>query len=167
MLLHNDKEKFAQLITDVFNETGVRDPLIEKDYFVTLFLKYLTEREPLLVFKGGTCLSKCFNSINICNDLVEWHNNKIKALDIDLNNKRKTKEGFGAVLAVIPAIFDEKRKYIELTDDFVQKVTDQSRSEIAMLHEPKNIYEEDVQVIVKEGKYYFLPKFELEHKNQV
>lgn len=41
------------------------DPaLVEKDYFVTLFLRKAVERIPGLVFKGGTSLSKCFSFID-------------------------------------------------------------------------------------------------------
>ena len=62
-MLHNDREKFVQLVTAVSDHTGIDKALIEKDYFVTLFLSRLRVREPLLVFKGDTCLSKCFKLI--------------------------------------------------------------------------------------------------------
>ena len=38
--------------------TGYDTRLIEKDYFCTLLLEYLAAADPLLVFKGGTCLAK-------------------------------------------------------------------------------------------------------------
>jgi len=63
MFLHNDKERFTSLVEAVSASTGIKAPLIEKDYYVTLFLKALTAKEPLLVFKGGTCLSKCFKLV--------------------------------------------------------------------------------------------------------
>jgi len=63
MFLHNDKEKFVQLVETVASEMTIDQALIEKDYFITLFLKSLAAKEPLLVFKGGTCLSKCFKLI--------------------------------------------------------------------------------------------------------
>ena len=48
---------------DVALAMNIGEPLIEKDYYLTLFLKGLTVQEPLLVFKGGTCLSKCFKLV--------------------------------------------------------------------------------------------------------
>jgi len=63
MRLHEDKEQFRNLINAVFEDTGIRGELVEKDYYVTLFLKELAAREPLFVFKGGTCLSKCYKLI--------------------------------------------------------------------------------------------------------
>ncbi|MCL2630580.1 MAG: nucleotidyl transferase AbiEii/AbiGii toxin family protein [Firmicutes bacterium] len=63
MFLHNDKGLFGQIVTEVAEKTGNSEAIIEKDYYVTLFLKYLAQEEELLVFKGGTCLSKCFKLI--------------------------------------------------------------------------------------------------------
>ena len=63
MFLHNDREKFIKVVADTSKAYKIGSSLIEKDYFVTMFLKYLAKREPLLVFKGGTCLSKCFKVI--------------------------------------------------------------------------------------------------------
>lgn len=63
MFLHNDGKRFAKLIKDIYTNTGIKEALIEKDYFATLFLKHLAKKEPLLVFKGGTCLSKCFKLV--------------------------------------------------------------------------------------------------------
>jgi len=63
MFLHNDAEGFVNIVTEVSDAQRINKALVEKDYFVTLFLKHLAEKEPLLVFKGGTCLSKCFKLV--------------------------------------------------------------------------------------------------------
>ena len=62
-MFHDNRERFVQLVTAVSDGSGINKALIEKDYFATLFLGRLKEREPLLVFKGGTCLSKCFGLV--------------------------------------------------------------------------------------------------------
>lgn len=64
MKLHNDKEKFIEAIIATSKMYGFDPALIEKDYFVTLFLKKAVEQIPGLVFKGGTSLSKCYNLID-------------------------------------------------------------------------------------------------------
>ena len=64
MYLHNNKELFQALIKEVSEENNIDEVFVEKDYFVTLILKRLTEKEPLLIFKGGTCLSKCYKIID-------------------------------------------------------------------------------------------------------
>ena len=64
MKLHNDKQKFYEAIEAASNYYGIDRSLIEKDYYVTLFLKKASEKIPGLVFKGGTSLSKCHKIID-------------------------------------------------------------------------------------------------------
>lgn len=62
-MLHHDKQMFEQMILRTSSYLGVKAEIVEKDYFVTLFLKKLTEIMPEIVFKGGTSLSKCYHVI--------------------------------------------------------------------------------------------------------
>ncbi|MCL2712698.1 MAG: nucleotidyl transferase AbiEii/AbiGii toxin family protein, partial [Methanomassiliicoccaceae archaeon] len=64
MYLHDDVEDFKERIKDCHDHVYIDEAMIEKDYFVTLFLKHLFETEPNVVFKGGTCLSKCHKLID-------------------------------------------------------------------------------------------------------
>jgi len=64
MYLHDDKGLFNKKIKECYEKTGVTPAMLEKDYFVTLFLKHLFKAEPNVVFKGGTCLSKCYKLID-------------------------------------------------------------------------------------------------------
>lgn len=61
--LHNDREIFTQAVNLVTAKKGIRSEIVEKDYYVTMLLKYLSERLPFIVFKGGTSLSKCHRAI--------------------------------------------------------------------------------------------------------
>lgn len=64
MYLHNDKNLFTEVITEANIRTGIAQSIIEKDYYVTMILKLLAMRNPTIVFKGGTSLSKCFHLID-------------------------------------------------------------------------------------------------------
>ena len=64
MYLHEDKENFKDIIEQVSNESGRTPMVIEKDYYVTLILKLLSEKLDNCVFKGGTSLSKGFHAID-------------------------------------------------------------------------------------------------------
>ena len=64
MQLHKDNIAFQQIIDAIRQDIKIEPALIEKDYFVTLFLKKLNERVPNLLFKGGTSLSKCHKIID-------------------------------------------------------------------------------------------------------
>lgn len=45
--LHNDKEKFYEAMMYTHNQTNFPYEVIEKDYYVTLLLKLLSEKNPL------------------------------------------------------------------------------------------------------------------------
>lgn len=64
MLLHEDKEAFEELISGASNIFHIPPYIIEKDYYVTLALRELSNHIPDMVFKGGTSLSKCYQLID-------------------------------------------------------------------------------------------------------
>lgn len=43
---------------------GLAESFVVKDYFAVAMLKGVTRRNPAIVFKGGTCLSKCYGVIS-------------------------------------------------------------------------------------------------------
>lgn len=63
MKLHDDKEVFRQIILLTAEGSGIDPGIIEKDYYVTEFLKLLVQKQPKVIFKGGTSLSKCYKLI--------------------------------------------------------------------------------------------------------
>lgn len=64
MNLHHDKEAFEELIIGAANELNIPTNVIEKDYYVTITLKALSEKLKDLVFKGGTSLTKCYELLD-------------------------------------------------------------------------------------------------------
>ncbi|MBR3534893.1 MAG: nucleotidyl transferase AbiEii/AbiGii toxin family protein [Oscillospiraceae bacterium] len=62
--LHEDKEEFLTAVNLAGRKYGIRQNIIEKDYYVTLILRELSEKLDYIVFKGGTSLSKCHHVIN-------------------------------------------------------------------------------------------------------
>ena len=64
MFLHNDSELFRDVISETAASLGIDPSIIEKDYFVTVFLRDIVKRQPDIIFKGGTSLSKCYKLIN-------------------------------------------------------------------------------------------------------
>lgn len=77
-MLHNDASTFEQIILRVAEDTGIQPSIIEKDYYVTLFLRRIVTLQPNIIFKGGTSLSKCYKLINRFSE------------DIDLNIETET-----------------------------------------------------------------------------
>lgn len=65
MNLHLDKNNFEGAIIAAAEHFGIPEIFIEKDYWVTYALHQLfhSDVKDLVVFKGGTSLSKCYNVI--------------------------------------------------------------------------------------------------------
>ena len=65
MNLHRDKDAFQALLSDISRKTGIRSDIVEKDYYLTLLLWELSQRQHDLpaYFKGGTALYKAIGRI--------------------------------------------------------------------------------------------------------
>lgn len=64
MYLHKNRETFRDIIEQAADSSGRTPAVVEKDYYVTLILKLLSEQLNQCVFKGGTSLSKGFHVID-------------------------------------------------------------------------------------------------------
>lgn len=64
MYLHRDRETFKDMVEQAADSSGRTPVVVEKDYYVTLILKLLSEQLTECVFKGGTSLSKGFHVID-------------------------------------------------------------------------------------------------------
>ena len=62
-MLHSNKELFEQAVLKTAEHLNIDAGIVEKDYYVTLMLREISETVPGLVFKGGTSLSKCHKII--------------------------------------------------------------------------------------------------------
>ena len=64
MYLHDNAILFEETLSGASLEYSVNKEFIAKDYWAMQVLKEVTTRNTDLVFKGGTCLSKCYGVIN-------------------------------------------------------------------------------------------------------
>ena len=91
--LHNDKKTFEQAVELVVTKQNLRPEIVEKDYYVTMILKLLSERLPFIVFKGGTSLSKCHKAINRFSEDIDITIDTV----ISQGQKKKVKEAIEEV----------------------------------------------------------------------
>ena len=95
--LHNDKKSFSQAVELVVSKQNLRPEIVEKDYYVTMILRLLSERLPFIVFKGGTSLSKCHKAINRFSEDIDI------TIDtaISQGQKKKVKEAIDEVSSLL------------------------------------------------------------------
>lgn len=82
----------------------------------------------------------------------QWHDAQVEALKIDLDKNRKSKTWFAA----LPGIVNENWKYQSLSQGLAEKINNQSQTRPLSSGEPKAVFEEDVEIIIRDGKYFYL-----------
>lgn len=119
-----------------------------------------------LLGRGTISIEQCYasfekykrQSIQDRSDLRQWHERQAEILHIELEKERKAKDGLEAIVFAIPGLFDERYKYHSLSHDFVCKICDQANAIPNGYMKPHCIYHDDVEIIIKDGKYFYLPK---------
>lgn len=91
--------------------------------------------------------------------LGEWHDRQVRTLRIDLDNKRISKARFEAIVsAPLGWLIDDKFNYKELKQSLAQEISAQANTTLGSSKTPRQVYDEDVEIIIKDGKYYYLPE---------
>lgn len=105
MKLHQNKVLFKDAVLAASQRFGIPEIYIEKDYWVTLVLNKIfhSDMADQIVFKGGTCLSKCHHLIQRFSediDLVVFRNEG----ENDNQLKKKNRQISKIVEQILPEI---------------------------------------------------------------
>ena len=129
--LLNDPANMKDAIAYTASNLGISSPMIEKDLWVTFLLNRLFTESPWkdnLLFKGGTCLSKCYGVIDRFSEdidlLLDW---RLLGYGVDgpsIEASRKKQEASNERLIGDAKRFIEEEFVPTLRDD-VQKVIGQ------------------------------------------
>jgi predicted nucleotidyltransferase component of viral defense system len=105
--LHEDEALFREAVNFTASRTGFNPRLIEKDYFCTVMLAYLSDHGgDQLVFKGGTCLAKVHAGFYRLSEDLDF----TISMPVDASRKQcsqavaAAKEAVSSVADSIPAI---------------------------------------------------------------
>jgi len=126
MHLHTNEKDFRELIIAAASHTiGLQNHQVEKDYYVSLFLKELSKlkNNVEIIFKGGTSLSKCYDVIDRFSE------------DIDLDN-------FGLSWEEFEEVIDKVNRFLSL-EGFEVEVNNVNKGAYhCNLRFPKLLYDE-------------------------
>jgi len=102
MLLHKNKDAFQELVIATASDLGLENFQVEKDYYVSLFLKELAKLESniSIVFKGGTCLSKCYAIIDRFSEDIDLAV-KFKSAKVTSSERKQLKSSILEVIKVL------------------------------------------------------------------
>lgn len=89
--LHKNREEFKEAAARTAEDTGFVAEAVEKDYYVSMILRGISESLPFSVFKGGTSLSKCYGVIKRFSEDIDL------TTDIPLSQGQKKKMKYSLV----------------------------------------------------------------------
>jgi hypothetical protein len=91
--------------------------------------------------------------------LTNWHKDTTKRLNIDTEEGRRKRNGFDGALHFIPSLLKDELKYKVVSQDTVNMIASQSTVHKEIHYcDTSDLYAEDVQLIAKDGKIYYLPE---------
>lgn len=90
--------------------------------------------------------------------LASWHQDTANRLGIDADIKKRRREGLDRILYSIPGLFNDKFNYKEIDATTARMISDQSSARsLDCSSDNSNLFAEEVQLISKGGKIYYLP----------
>lgn len=91
--------------------------------------------------------------------LTAWHGETAQRLGIETEEIRRKRAGFDGVIHFIPGLFNDDWKFRSIEKKTAKMISTQvSGHESLHVVDTSELYEEDVQLISKGKKIYFLPK---------
>lgn len=89
--------------------------------------------------------------------LASWHQTNIERLKINMSEMRRKRVGFDRVIHSIPGVFNDSFNFKTIEKSTVDMIELQSsNSENVLEYDTSELYEDDVQLIYKNGKMYYL-----------
>lgn len=163
---------------DSFND------LLEYQRVLIMILEKISELNYLLS-KGEMSNNHCYSAFNSHLEqskrteetLKKWHEEQIKSLKIDINKNRRNKIGIGSFIKSTPKFIDgntknikgiinlvdatpefikENLKYKEVDIKLIQKIETQKSKSNLKFNQPEDIYNKNIQIVIKENKYFYL-----------
>ncbi len=97
----------------------------------------------------------------VSDKLIEWHNKAAQRLGINVEEERRKRTGFDSFIHFIPGLISDSQKFRPIEKDTVEKIKIQSEDMANEENtEKSDLYSQDVQLIIKDGKIYYLPPIE-------
>ena len=107
------------------------------------------------------CVSVCafyFDRVqNIQLNLREWHERCEEKFAIDTENSKRKRIGFEGVVFKIPSLINNELAFKPISEVTAEMIDDQS-SLASIPSDDNNPFNQDVQLIVKDGEIYYLPE---------
>lgn len=93
--------------------------------------------------------------------LTRWHDKTIERLKIDMSEIRRKRDGFDGVIHFLPGLFNDEYNFKSISTATVEMIHTQLEGHASShARTVSDLYSEDVQLIIKDNKVYYLPETE-------
>ena len=89
--------------------------------------------------------------------LTKWHKETIERLSVDTTEARRKRDGLDRAIHFIPGLFDDAANFRPISKSTVNMINSQSIGNTKPYLDESELYVQDVQLIVKDGKVFYLP----------
>lgn len=89
--------------------------------------------------------------------LTQWHQDTTQRLNIDTAEMRRKRYGLDEVIHFIPGLINDDWNFCPICEKTACMIDSQTRGHGELHHDNSDFYLEDVQLISKGGKVYYLP----------
>lgn len=89
--------------------------------------------------------------------LTHWHKDTIERLSVDTAEVRRKRDGLDRAIHFIPGLFDDAANFRPISKSTAKMIDSQIRHNIIPHSDESDLYLEDVQLIAKDGKVFYLP----------
>ena len=89
--------------------------------------------------------------------LTQWHQDTTKRLNVDTAEIRRKREGWDKAIHFIPGLINDDWNFCSISEKTACMIDSQSSGRAELHHDNSDFYLEDVQLISKGDKVYYLP----------
>lgn len=89
--------------------------------------------------------------------LNAWHRTNISRFEIDVDGNKRKRQGFDGFIMTVPAIFDGKLRYRQISNRVVASIQEQMHGGLSFSDRKADLFQEDVRLVCKDGKLFYLP----------
>lgn len=119
-------------------------------------LTYILNHEEVSLQKCYATYDKLFPEINERRTRIPaWHKKYIKHFEINLSGATVKKQGLKGLIVKPLTLLDKKWDYETIDADFKKSITNQRKTKPLEPSIYKHFFEEDVELIIENGKYYY------------
>ncbi len=141
----NSWYRYQQILLEIMGEIGdltyaLNLGAVSKENCYAMYLPYAKQAESSLVM------------------LNDWHKLNGAKLEIDVESNRRKRQGIERLFMNIPALFNEELHYKSISEQTAEMINRQTfgTAQVKPADE-KDLFQEDVRLVMKEGKLYYLP----------